>query len=474
MTHSGFDPEAWIERLAAALEHVAAEARPSFYPIPTHAGGYGSSEERWSDLRGQYRALAARANHDPTASIQFRESYLRLNEHPVEAVGILREHPGMKPGLEGSGSDESVRFRVLGKSFRSYLSGLAGRLTKLSFREGGQEAARRVDAYLTAGAKGTVPAHEITVVHGVVVKARFNLYAGAYLAPYGYAKTEFDLPDEPEPLREMSFPDAAVLVRGLEYGPGVALPDDDAGLPDLQVAYRFPTHYHVDLDGWFDDSRLLVDLLSIVARVPLLSRTRYVRVAKWIEDIDPNFASGVNDSHGYVSDVWPQGRHLSDGDVDAFLAMARGWRMGSDSVGAMNLAIRRVAGSFSRPGGRFGREDRILDVAIALEVLYGGTTGHKLSQRAAGLLGTTLTQQTRTYEQAMGFYGARNRIVHWKKPASSPDALDAELGAGRNLACLTLASLLERNTLPKWADVMKNLLPETRAHIKEARSRRDK
>ena len=69
-----FDETAWIERLAAALEHVAAEARPSYDPLPTELGGYDSPEERQSALRRAYRALAARAKHDPTASIQFKES----------------------------------------------------------------------------------------------------------------------------------------------------------------------------------------------------------------------------------------------------------------------------------------------------------------------------------------------------------------------------------------------------------------
>ena len=96
--------------------------------------------------------------------------------------------------------------------------------------------------------------------------------------------------------------------------------------------------------------------------------------------MDPNFAFGIQDSGGFVSDVWPRrGRELSEGDVDAFLDLACGWFTYPDKPDAMNLAIRRLAASFSRPGGRFGQEDRILDVAIALEVLYGGTTGHKLS-----------------------------------------------------------------------------------------------
>ena len=345
MTRQAFNEAEWIEDLAVALEQVAAEAQPSYYPLPVETSGYRSSAERRSVLRRGYGALAARAKHDPTASIQFRESYLQIRSEPVEAIAILRKHPLMKPGLEGSARDESIGFRVLGRSFSSNLRGLVERLAKLSVKEGGVAAARRLHRYLTAGANGAVPAHEITVIHGLVVKTRFKLYAGAYVAPYGDARTEFELPHEPEPMSKNSLPDAAVLVRSLEYGPGVAPLDQDPGLPDVQVTYRFPAQYRVDLEGWFDERALLVDLLSIAARAPLLARTRYVRVARWIDEINPNFAFGAQDSQGFVSDVWPQGHELSKGDIDAFLGMARGWRKWPHRVGSMDLAI--------RPGGWF-------------------------------------------------------------------------------------------------------------------------
>ena len=474
MTYLDFNEEAWIARLAAALEHVAAEAELSYSPFPPDIPRYGRIDEYWSALHRGYRALAARAKYDPVASMQFKESHLWVKTDPVEAMTILREHPLMKPGLAGSGMNEGVRLWILNRMHRSELKWLVSCLAKLSIKEGGPEVARRLHRYLTAGVNGTVPAHEITVIHGLVVKTRFNLDAldaGAYLAPYADARAEFGLPDEPEPMSKTSYPNAAVFVRSLEYGPGVAPTDDDAALDDVQVSYRFPVEYRVDLESWFGDSKLLVDLLSIAKRVPLFSRTRYVRVARWIEEIDPSFAHGTEDSSGFVSDVWPRrGRELSEDDVDAFLDLARGWYTYPDKPDAMNLAIRRLAASFSRPGGRFGQEDRILDVAIALEVLYGGTTGHKLSQRAAGLLGATAGEQKRAYDQARAFYDARSRIVHWEKALPSPDVLDKELEAGRSLACLTLSSLLKRNAPLRWADVMRSLLPETQAYIAKAKS----
>ena len=442
MTPPDFNAGAWIERLAAALEEVAVEARPSYSPLPSDILRHGRIDEHWSALHRGYRVLAARARHDSTASIQFEESHLWVEADPAEAMTILREHPLIKPGLKGSGSNEVVRLMILNRQSSSDLMWLVSCLAKLSVKEGGEEAARRLHRYLTAGANGTVPAYEVTVIHGLVVKTRFNLDAGAYLAPYADARGEFGLPDEPEPMSKTSYPDAAVLVRGLEYGPGLAATDDDAALDDVQVSYRFPVEYRVDLVSWFGDSKLLVDLLSIAKRVRLLSRTRYVRLVRWIEEIDPNFAFGTENSSGFVSDVLPRrGRELSKGDVEAFLELARGWHKYPDKPDAMHLAIRRLAASFSRPGGRFGQEDRILDVAIGLEVLYGGKTGPDLAQRAAALLAATVPKQRRIYDQAKSFYELRPGIVHWEKPPLSLDVLDKELEAGRNLACLHFGPL---------------------------------
>ena len=67
----------------------------------------------------------------------------------------------------------------------------------------------------------------------------------------------------------------------------------------------------------------------------------------------------------------------------------------------------------------------------------------------------------------------RSKIVHWESPPSSLDILDKELEAGRNLACLTLENLLNRAAPLRWADVMRNLLPETQAYIAAMRSYRD-
>ena len=55
--------------------------------------------------------------------------------------------------------------------------------------------------------------------------------------------------------------------------------DTGPGMPHVQVTYEFPTEYHVDLERWFDDSKLLVDLLSIAARLRCL-QVRVSHLAK--------------------------------------------------------------------------------------------------------------------------------------------------------------------------------------------------
>ena len=166
----------------------------------------GSIDERRSFLHRGYNDLAARAKHDPTASRQFRESHLWIETDPTEAKDILREHPLMKPGLVGSGKEEGVGLTILNGFHRASLTWLVSCLAKLSVKEGGEEAAGRLHRYLTAGANASIPAHEITVFHGLVLGKRFDLGADAYLAPYEHAKEEFDLPEEPEHLSECELP----------------------------------------------------------------------------------------------------------------------------------------------------------------------------------------------------------------------------------------------------------------------------
>ena len=146
LTHPDFNEAAWIKRLAAALEQVAAEAEPSYSALPPEIPRSGRLEEYLSALHRGYRALAERAKHDPTASIQFKASRLRVETDPVDAIAILREHPLIAPGLRGSGKSEEVVFRILNGGFSSTLKGLVASLA--NFRS--KKEAKRLRVACTA------------------------------------------------------------------------------------------------------------------------------------------------------------------------------------------------------------------------------------------------------------------------------------------------------------------------------------
>ena len=470
MTPTNFDEGDWIRRLAAAVERVAANARPSYSPIPPMPLGIRPIGEADAALRLGYQRLASRAKHDPTAWTQFRKSSLLLDADPTEARGILREHPQMNPWIFGSGKDEAVEIRILNRMLQVSLTGLVSCLAKLSVKEGGEGAARRLHAFLTAAANACIPADEIIIIHGLIVAGRVDLGSGAYLVPYEDARIEFDLPDEPEPFQEKRTPYAAALVRSLEFGPGIGPREKDPGLSDMRIKYRFPTDYQIDLERWFEDAKFLVALLSVAERIPLLSRTRYARLPKWIQEIDPNFAYPTQTSGGFVSDAWPKGRDLSKSDADDFVALARDWYAEPEKPHALVLATRRLAASLSRPGGQFGEEDRILDIAIALEICYGGKKGHQLAKRAARLLGSDATEQIRSYDQARRFYSVRSKIVHTEGPAPERDSLHGELEAGRDLACRSLRDLLKCDMPVDWAQVRPYLEPKAEEYVESAKS----
>lgn len=471
---TAFNAAAWIGRLAAALEEVAAQARPAF-PFAPETPHYGPLDDYWPNINRQYRDLATRAKHDPAAAQLFAESHLWLKADPVEARAILREHPLLRPGLIGSGKREGIGFILSTRDwFHVDLKSLVAHLAKRAMQDNGEQAAQLLHRYLTAGAEANLPAYEITLIHGLKLDRRFELGSDAYLAPYEDAKATYGLPDEPEkwldasqnPNRSHRPVSTAVLVRGLRWGPGVAPPPDDGNFSNKsrracapKVKYCFPGDYEIDLaDRFPDDSKVLVDLLSITTRRPLISPTSFVRVAQWIEELDPSFACSFRTSSAYLPDAAPKDHPFSQQDAATFAALASRWCTYRGQRDVIDLAIRRLAASFARVGGPFSTEDRILDVSIALEIMYGPIKqklAQQLAARAKRLLGQDPDKRAWISNTVKSFYVVRSAIVHGKKKTKGGrDAIDKALEDGRALACLTLAELLSQGPVRDWDNHM--------------------
>ena len=244
-----------------------------------------------------------------------------------------------------------------------------------------------------------------------------------------------------------------VFVRDMEWGPGVGLGGAPASngrdVESAEFSYRSPC------DVW-----TVVNLLSISAHCPLATSTRHVRLAKWVRNIHAGNEKGVWGSVSSRLDGWWEERELSGKAEASFRKSIAGWagfQFDSDAErDALSLATWRLSGSFTRLGG-WERLDRILDYAIALEILYrldGTELTYKLGTRAAWLLGKTPEERREIFDKIAKFYGIRSAIMHGstrkKYRNLRPEDYERVCADGRELACETLSELLRRGRFPDW------------------------
>ena len=447
----GFDENHWITRLGSTLDEVASDST-----IFSVGSVTGPALQIYSDTahRRAYAALAERARSDPAAEREFQATHMRPNAEPLTANAIIREHPSLQNAFDQARSDESIEMLLPSMFGRLRLTQLVGNLAKVAVKEGGAEAAALLNRYLTWGDDIRLPAHEVILVHGLDVVDPVELGGDAFLASYEDARDRLHLPDDPEPwldsasrapLRLDSSSSLCALVRPIAWGPGVI--DDRTPLPvdrDQQpvIRHSFPAPCEGIPERFFHDRTMLVDLLSIATGSRLVSHTAFITYPFWIRQLNPNFEQPPGAELG-LFDVWPRDRPFTASDAPAFADLARGWLTYSRIQPSIDLSIRRVAASLGPAGGTFGLEDRILDVAISLEMMYTplpmGKIVRKLRNRGERLLSSASDGAA-----AAHFYSkTRSDIVHGTSTADQRE-LSQALSEGRDLACRTLAALLDR------------------------------
>ena len=246
----------------------------------------------------------------------------------------------------------------------------------------------------------------------------------------------------------------AVLVRPFSWNPGFPMQQESAENAFEAVHYSFPHGHTVEsLGGMFRERSLLIDLLSVVVGSRLVFHTVFVELPDWIRQIEPSLVQPDYGSSASLFDVWPKDRELNDGDAETFASMARGWIAYRRKRHSIDLAVRRVASSLSPPLGKFGMEDRLIDVSVAMEAMYGplktGKIGRKLKSRASCLLAQG--EDRADIEETVGhFYKTRSDIVHGDEPPPR-DELESTLDKTRELARRSLAALLPRDGPPDWS-----------------------
>ncbi|MCY3827611.1 MAG: HEPN domain-containing protein [Rhodospirillaceae bacterium] len=460
------DKQSWTIRLGNALERVAEEARPDGFPFrPQRLPVSGAADLADRKHDREIRQLLAQALGDAHASEILERPTLWLDTVPPEVAAILREHPVLETAWSGSDPSEGFHWTNPMGGGHVDFKFFAANLARSSLKLGGERVATLLHRFLVAGRNTRLHAHEITVLHGLITGGRIELGTGAYLAPYEAAAQRFDLPEDPEPrlagrIRQLGAsgrpPARSVLVRPLGWGPGVArcgCPGGNEYRPNIR--YRFPGEHGVDSwDRFFRNHEMLVQLLSVAMESKLVFHVVFHALPSWMRKLDPNFGLLTNGPSSSLFDVWPEDRPVSKESAATFVELARGWLSYPEKQRhGIELAARRIAAAFGPAGGTFGLEDRVLDVAIALEIMYGpfdgGEITHKLRTRAAWLLGTSPHERMSTLQDVKAFYKARSIIVHGGARIDRR-VFEEALPLGRDLARRTLFALLTRHPAPDW------------------------
>ena len=126
------------------------------------------------------------------------------------------------------------------------------------------------------------------------------------------------------------------------------------------------------------------------------------------------------------------------------------------------MRIARLAEALARQG-RFRTNDRILDVAIALERMYGldqGEISFKLKTRAACFLEEQTKDRLRVFRDVQKLYDARSGIVHSRgqKKREPKEVLQRErqaaFGKGFDGARRPVVKLLKGGPPPDWNEML--------------------
>ena len=406
---------------------------------------------------------------DSSATRVFEGAALQYSVGDMADVLVaLRNHPVIYGGLNYSQSnqDESVTFlHPFGSGYFVETKNFALQLTRLTFKTSGLDAARLLKRFLTEGESRSLKGCEITLIWGLRSGNRIDIEQGVFLAPYNEIAEIYG----PHPFARREIPQAGnstltreryllrdspecvtALVREFTWGPAIAPTSESSSeFSQLPTARLLAS----DRGGEFlpsEDNERIRNFLTIATEQHQLSGGQYVVVDQWLTDIDKNYQFSWN-SDSRAGNEWWQVNELDGEAARLFLEMVKTWVEYTGNREQLDSAIRQLATLYSRVG-RSGTNDRILDAATALEMMYrldAPEITYKLRVRAAFFLGNGVEERQEIFDRVGKFYGARSAVIHGNTRRRRGDPVEA-LSSGLALARNTLLAILRLGHAPKW------------------------
>ena len=399
------------------------------------------------------------AEHDISQTTRLIGYALDFRPEPEEAVQLVCARPEIVELFDHSEGPEEFALSGLHSSYisadrRSFALELVARLVFSAVLSGVPNTVRRFDEALQRSTERNLPGLEATFVSGLSLGERWNIADGLYAVPYHeYRRRElvgssaasvydYFVRESSSADRAGRMPPVAVLLQEFRWGPALLR---GPGRPEIR--YR-------GVGGEPLDMTSVVNLLSAIGEVPLKVVGRQARAERWFYDLlDKNFDIGMDHLVRSPVEASPgDGMELSADRKAEFERLLPLWQVfAKPDRRRIDLAVSRLSGALSRTGS-LSVEDRILDVAIALEILYCMTKRVKLSKRVGAFLGGDPVERARTESDVDRLYQCRVGIVHGLNAEADRDSWTEAASKGSNVARQTLRSYLKRGSIPERAE----------------------
>ena len=451
----------WIDRLALALPKLAAAQKPhlmfhSSFRVsaldPTPGGHHFADAFPLDHLRMLYQ----RARHlEGTAEGKDFEALLtELN--PIRH--IVNAHPTVAGAASPLIGRDEFSMQILNGSHRTcttdLIAGLLARAEDHS-RDHYRAAARELNAFLAPGDEegssgvlgGLDIGYDAVLFYGPTLTERIEVTDTLALLPFAQVRAFVEQSEVRKLAPSWSgvhgWRSVGAAVTSFRWRPEL----DHADVMRDSDPAPFPGRF-------FHEARIFLELLAVSSAVPILC------LAELPGCIDRSAGRllGIESRGLGFYRSWPA--HRFDGfeptpeaDPDAISEAKRAYEdRESERFAKYAPVAARLSEALARDG-RFAVDDRILDVAIALERMYeleGGELSHKMRTRVAWFLGTDAESRTREFKAAKEFYDARSAIVHGKKKQAHVRKRHEAFDKGFDLARRSVFRLLREGPPDDW------------------------
>ena len=459
MTPANSEPNAWIEELARALsglasaqdlyrddidrhrqQHIRSHAERSWSTVPLHPSDYLKS----------FYFHACR-----TKSRYLAQHYTPLRAAYTNVRAVLAAHPSWSDFVDPA--DDSGGFPIrtatsggLG-ALSSIIGGLMARAMELGANRFSTAATELHDLLEPAREPKAPPArgdlsvgYHVVLLHGLSVSDDLQIAEAMALMPF---EQMCDFVNEtavsdvaPNIIKFNAWKSVSAIVKPFHWKPAFGERGDDT-LPTLDWGGSF-----------FEDAQTFVELLAMFHAGPVVRLVTIPycihRTASYLFGL-PYYHGSVE--HGPMAHSFDSFARTGPVSSHALAEARKAFKdRATDRYKGYAPVIARLAEALAR-SGRFEADDKILDVAIALERMYEldrGEISFKLKTRAACFLEAGTEGRLRVFRDVGDFYEARSSIVHRRRKDVSTEAKLAAFQKGFEVARRSVVKLVEHGPPP--------------------------